>query len=111
MNTGSLSANSAATIYCFLKPRGVDRVFALCGGYIMPIWMRVDAEGIAIVDVRDERAAVSMAHASGLLASLICSRSRGGTRLSGNGETRESASMRYRADPRPVRRITGHQTC
>jgi len=29
----------------------------------MPIWMRVDAEGIRIVDVRDERAAVYMAHA------------------------------------------------
>lgn len=33
----------------------------------MPIWMRVDAEGIAIVDVRDERAAVYMAHAYGEL--------------------------------------------
>lgn len=29
----------------------------------MPIWMRIDAEGIPIVDVRDERAAVYMAHA------------------------------------------------
>lgn len=29
----------------------------------MPIWMRCDAEGIAIVDVRDERAAVHMAQA------------------------------------------------
>lgn len=29
----------------------------------MPIWMRIDAEGISIVDVRDERAAVYMAHA------------------------------------------------
>jgi len=29
----------------------------------MPIWMRLDAEGIRIVDVRDERAAVYMAHA------------------------------------------------
>jgi acetolactate synthase-1/2/3 large subunit len=38
-------------------------VFALCGGHIMPIWMRLDAEGIRIVDVRDERAAVYMAHA------------------------------------------------
>lgn len=33
----------------------------------MPIWMRIDAEGIAIVDVRDERAAVYMAHAYGEL--------------------------------------------
>jgi acetolactate synthase I/II/III large subunit len=46
-----------------LKARGVTRVFALCGGHIMPIWMRLDAHGIGIVDVRDERAAVHMAHA------------------------------------------------
>ena len=55
--------SSAALIARFLKARGVDRVFALCGGHIMPIWMRLDAEGIRIIDVRDERAAVYMAHA------------------------------------------------
>jgi hypothetical protein len=44
-----------------LKRRGVTRVFAP-GGAIMPIWMRLDAEGIRIIDaVRDERAAVHMA--------------------------------------------------
>ncbi len=59
----SPSAAAAALIARFLKARGVDRVFALCGGHIMPIWMRLDAEGIRIVDVRDERAAVYMAHA------------------------------------------------
>jgi acetolactate synthase-1/2/3 large subunit len=68
MNAAFLSENSAAALIArFLKARGVDRVFALCGGHIMPIWMRVDAEGIAIVDVRDERAAVHMAHAYGEL--------------------------------------------
>src|SRR3954467_4160077 len=46
-----------------LQRRGVARVFALCGGHIMPIGMRLDAHGIGIVDVRDERAAVHMAHA------------------------------------------------
>src|ERR1700684_1984704 len=46
-----------------LKARGVQRVFALCGGHIMPIWMRIDAHGIPIIDVRDERAAVHMAQA------------------------------------------------
>ena len=51
-----------------LKARGVDRVFALCGGHVMPLWMALDAEGIAIVDVRDERAAVYMAHAYGELS-------------------------------------------
>ena len=46
-----------------LRARGVTRVFALCGGHIMPIWMRLDAHEIGIVDVRDERAAVHMAQA------------------------------------------------
>jgi acetolactate synthase-1/2/3 large subunit len=62
---------TAALIARFLKARGVDRVFALCGGHIMPIWMRLDAEGIRIVDVRDERAAVYMAHAYGELSGRI----------------------------------------
>lgn len=57
----------AAVVARFLKARGVDRVFGLCGGHIMPIWMAIDREGIAIVDVRDERAAVYMAHAYGEL--------------------------------------------
>ena len=61
----------AAVIARFLKARGVDRVFGLCGGHIMPIWMRLDAEGIAIVDVRDERAAVYMAHAYGALRGSV----------------------------------------
>ena len=60
----SLSDNCAASVIArFLKARGVDRVFGLCGGHIMPIWMRLDAEGIRLIDVRDERAAVYMAHA------------------------------------------------
>jgi acetolactate synthase-1/2/3 large subunit len=62
-----MSNSVAAVIARFLKARGIDRVFGLCGGHIMPIWMRLDAEGIAIVDVRDERAAVYMAHAYGEL--------------------------------------------
>lgn len=53
----------AETVAAFLAARGVERVFALCGGHVMPIWMAVDAAGIAIIDVRDERAAVHMAQA------------------------------------------------
>ncbi len=53
----------AGLVARLLKRRGVERVFALCGGHIMPIWMRLDAEGIRIIDVRDERAAVHMAQA------------------------------------------------
>jgi len=64
----ALTSDTVAGIIArFLKARGVDRIFALCGGHIMPIWMRADAEGINIVDVRDERAAVYMAHAYGEL--------------------------------------------
>ena len=60
----TISDNCAAALIArLLKARGVDRVFGLCGGHIMPIWMRLDAEGIRIIDVRDERAAVYMAHA------------------------------------------------
>ena len=64
MSTPTVTERSAAALIArFLKARGVDRVFALCGGHIMPTWMRLDAEGIRIIDVRDERAAVYMAHA------------------------------------------------
>ena len=53
----------AGQIAKLLKARGVKHIFALCGGHIMPIWMRLDAEGIRIIDVRDERSAVHMAQA------------------------------------------------
>lgn len=55
--------SAAAVIARILKARGVKRIFALCGGHIMPMWMRIDAEGIRIIDVRDERSAVHMAQA------------------------------------------------
>ncbi|MFZ9335016.1 MAG: thiamine pyrophosphate-binding protein, partial [Burkholderiaceae bacterium] len=63
--------SGAAVIARFLKARGVQRVYGLCGGHIMPIWMRLDAEGIRIVDVRDERAAVYMAHAEAQLTGRL----------------------------------------
>jgi acetolactate synthase-1/2/3 large subunit len=64
MQPPKLHADMAAGVVArFLKARGVDRIFALCGGHIMPMWMQCDAEGIRIIDVRDERAAVYMAHA------------------------------------------------
>ena len=64
MQPPKLHADMAAGVIArFLKARGVDRIFALCGGHIMPMWMQCDAEGIRIIDVRDERAAVYMAHA------------------------------------------------
>ncbi len=53
----------AAWIARALKARGVDRVFGLQGGHIQPIWDHLAREGVRIVDVRDERAGVHMAHA------------------------------------------------
>ena len=53
----------AAWIARFLKARGVDRIFGLQGGHIQPIWDHVARQGIGIIDVRDEGAAVHMAHA------------------------------------------------
>jgi acetolactate synthase-1/2/3 large subunit len=53
----------AAWIARFLKARGVDRIFGLQGGHIQPIWDHIARQGIRIIDVRDEGAAVHMAHA------------------------------------------------
>jgi acetolactate synthase-1/2/3 large subunit len=47
----------------FLKVRGIDRIFGLQGGHIQPIWDHIARLGIRIIDVRDEGAAVHMAHA------------------------------------------------
>ncbi len=56
-------SSCAAWIARFLKARGVDRIFGLQGGHIQPIWDHVAKQGIRIIDVRDEGAAVHMAHA------------------------------------------------
>lgn len=53
----------AAWIALSLQRRGVDRVFGLQGGHIQPIWDHLARRGIRIIDVRDEGAAVHMAHA------------------------------------------------
>jgi acetolactate synthase-1/2/3 large subunit len=53
----------AAWVARFLKARSVDRIFGLQGGHIQPIWDHVARQGIRIIDVRDEGAAVHMAHA------------------------------------------------
>jgi acetolactate synthase-1/2/3 large subunit len=61
LNTDEQSC--AAWIARFLKARGIDRIFGLQGGHIQPIWDHVARQGIRIIDVRDEGAAVHMAHA------------------------------------------------
>ncbi|SMC07829.1 acetolactate synthase-1/2/3 large subunit [Rubrobacter radiotolerans DSM 5868] len=58
------SALSVATLVArFLRERGVRRFFGLQGGHIQPIWDQAARLGVEIVDVRDERSAVHMAHA------------------------------------------------
>lgn len=51
----------------FLVGRGVDRVYGLQGGHIQPVWDHLARLGVRIVDVRDEGAAVHMAHAHAVL--------------------------------------------
>jgi len=61
LNSDELSCS--AWIARCLKARGIDRIFGLQGGHIQPIWDHIARQGIRIIDVRDEGAAVHMAHA------------------------------------------------
>lgn len=49
----------------------MDRVFGLQGGHIQPIWDHLAQLGVRIVDVRDEGAAVHMAHAHAALSGQV----------------------------------------
>ena len=73
-NAIDLNADETATaawIARFLKARGVDRIFGLQGGHIQPIWDHVARQGIRIIDVRHESAAVHMAHAHAELTGAL----------------------------------------
>jgi acetolactate synthase-1/2/3 large subunit len=61
----------AAWIAHVLAERGIDRVFGLQGGHIQPIWDHLARRGIRIIDVRDEGAAVHMAHAHAELTGTL----------------------------------------
>ena len=61
----------AELVVDFLVARGVDRVFGLQGGHIQPIWDHLARAGVRIVDVRDEGAAVHMAHAHAVLSGSV----------------------------------------
>src|SRR5512139_519210 len=63
----SAAKTVAELVVEFLLGHGVDRVFGLQGGHIQPIWDVLAQRGIRIVDVRDEGAAVHMAHAHAAL--------------------------------------------
>ncbi|MFO1314314.1 MAG: thiamine pyrophosphate-binding protein [Burkholderiales bacterium] len=65
--SGTPAKTVAELVVDFLQSRGVDRVFGLQGGHIQPIWDWLARRGVRIVDVRDEGAAVHMAHAHAVL--------------------------------------------
>lgn len=65
--SADVSTSVARLIAGFLVARKVDRVFGLQGGHIQPIWDHLARLGVHIVDVRDEGAAIHMAHAHAVL--------------------------------------------
>lgn len=66
------SAHAAAEwVVEFLRSRNVDRVFGLQGGHVQPIWDHLAQRGVRIIDVRDEGAAVHMAHAHAILSGNV----------------------------------------
>ncbi len=68
MSTAPAVARTVAEwIAEFLVARGVDRIYGLQGGHIQPIWDHLGRRGVRIIDVRDEGAAVHMAHAHAVL--------------------------------------------
>src|SRR5260370_1161988 len=60
-----------ACIGRFLKARGIAVFFGLQGGHIQPIGDHVARQGIRIIDVRHEAAAVHMAHAHAELTGAL----------------------------------------
>src|SRR3954470_8515757 len=69
--SASLARSVAQLVVEFLAARNVDRVFGLQGGHIQPIWDQLAQRGIRIIDVRDEGAAVHMAHAHAALTGQL----------------------------------------
>ena len=91
----------AAWIARFLKARGIDRIFGLQGGHIQPIWDHVARQGIRIIDVRDEGAAVHMAHAHAELTGAV-------RRGHGNGRSR---ALRTRSQRSRMHRLPAYPSC
>jgi acetolactate synthase I/II/III large subunit len=69
--SGSEMRSVAALVVEFLIAQEVDRVFGLQGGHIQPIWDQLAQRGVRIIDVRDEGAAVHMAHAHAVLTGQL----------------------------------------
>jgi acetolactate synthase I/II/III large subunit len=68
MTSATTPQTVAELIADLLVTRGIDRIFGLQGGHIQPIWDHLAQRGVRIVDVRDEGAAVHMAHAHSVLS-------------------------------------------
>lgn len=66
MNTNA-TRTAAEWIAEFILTHGVDRVYGLQGGHIQPIWDHLAQRKVRILDVRDEGAAVHMAHCHAVL--------------------------------------------
>jgi acetolactate synthase-1/2/3 large subunit len=62
--------NGGNRVAAALKAHGVQSLFTLCGGHISPILTEAKAQGIRIVDVRDEATAVFAADAAARLTGL-----------------------------------------
>jgi acetolactate synthase-1/2/3 large subunit len=58
-----MTDDGGAIIGRVLASRGVKQIFTLCGGHISPILVGAEANGIKVVDVRDEVSAVFAADA------------------------------------------------
>ncbi|NND27434.1 MAG: thiamine pyrophosphate-binding protein [Myxococcales bacterium] len=58
-----MADDGGAIIGRILASRGVKQLFTLCGGHISPILVGAEANGIQVVDVRDEVSAVFAADA------------------------------------------------
>ena len=70
--TGQGEARTVArAVADFLVGHGVERVYGLCGGHVLPIWDEAARLGIQVVDVRNECAAVYMAHAEAELTGRL----------------------------------------
>jgi len=58
-----MASDGGAIIGEILAERGVKHLFTLCGGHISPILVGAEANGLRVVDVRDEASAVFAADA------------------------------------------------
>ena len=54
-----------------IRALGADRVFGLQGGHIQPIWDALAQLDVPVIDARDERGVVHMAHAYGELTGRV----------------------------------------